>query len=164
MIRYRKCTRALRDGHFDFGRDRDEMDPKPWFWDGIGRDGMGFSRDCFGIFRDFSGIIKYCFLLLILARLSTMMYSLAHLMCLDRFPESLNEYKHCGHLLFLTLLCSHLMCLDRSSESLNKYKHCGHLLFLTLLCSHLMCLNRSSESLNKYQHSGHLLPSACQRS
>jgi hypothetical protein len=50
MIRYRKCTRALRDGHFDFGRDRDEMDPKPWFWDGIGRDGI-FS----GLFRDFSG-------------------------------------------------------------------------------------------------------------
>jgi hypothetical protein len=33
----------------------------------------------------------------------------AHLMCFDRFPELLNEYKHCGHLLFLTLLCTHLM-------------------------------------------------------
>jgi hypothetical protein len=32
-------------------------------------------------------------------------------------------------------LCTGSLCLDRSPELLNEYKHCGHLLFLTLLFS-----------------------------
>jgi hypothetical protein len=69
------------------------------FRDGIGRDVI-FSR-FFRIFWD----SKYCFLLSILQISSTMMCCGAHLMFFDRYPESLNEYQHCGHLLLLTLLC-----------------------------------------------------------
>jgi hypothetical protein len=128
--------RALRDWNFDFGRDRDGTNLKKQFQDGIGRDGifLGFFRD----FSGFFGITKYCFFLLIMPLSSTMMCGLAHLMCFDRSSESLNEYKHCRHLLFLTLLCTRLMCLERSPELLNEYKHCWHLCFLTLLCTHFM--------------------------
>jgi hypothetical protein len=41
--------KALRDGHFDFGRDRDWMNLKKLrFWYGIGWDGIFL-----GLFRDF---------------------------------------------------------------------------------------------------------------
>jgi hypothetical protein len=121
---------------------------------GTGSSGIGFSRNSFGIFWDF----KILFRLLILRLSSTMMCSLApHLTCLDRSYKSLNEYKHCGQFLFLTLLCTHLMCLDISLESLNEEEHFGHLLFLTFLSTNLMCLDRSQESLDEYKHCGHLL-------
>jgi hypothetical protein len=107
-------NRALRDRHFDFGRDRDGMNQKTAV---SGQDRSGW--DFLGIVSGFFGITKYCFFLLILRLSSIRMCSLAHFMCFDRSPESLNENKHCGHLLFLTLLCTCLMCLDRSPELLN---------------------------------------------
>jgi hypothetical protein len=114
-----------------------------------GRDRSGW--DFLGIVSGCLGVTKYYFLLFILRLSSTMMCSLAHLICLDRSPESLNEYTHCGHLVFL--LCIHLMCLVISPESLNEYKYCKHLFFLTLLCTHSMCtvltdLQRHSRNTN----------------
>jgi hypothetical protein len=64
--------RALRDGHFDFGRDRDGMNLKTAV---LGRDRSGW--DFLGIVSGFIGITNYCFILLILRLSSTMMGSLA---------------------------------------------------------------------------------------
>jgi hypothetical protein len=48
-------SRALRDGHFDFGRDRDGMDPKTAVSgrDWSGWDFLGIVLGFFGIFRDY---------------------------------------------------------------------------------------------------------------
>jgi hypothetical protein len=54
--------------------------------DWSGWDFLGIVLGFFGIFGDF--------FLLILRLLFTIMCILAHLMCFDRSPESLNEYKH----------------------------------------------------------------------
>jgi hypothetical protein len=59
--------KALRDGHFDFGRDRDWMNLKNCGF-GTGSVGMGFSWDCFGMFGITIKKIK-----IILRLLSTMM-------------------------------------------------------------------------------------------
>jgi hypothetical protein len=48
-----EIERALRDGYFDFGRDRDGMDLKTLFWDRIGRDGIFL-----GIVSGFFGMTK----------------------------------------------------------------------------------------------------------
>jgi hypothetical protein len=84
-----------------------------------------------------------------------MMCSLVHLLNLDRSPESLNKYKHCGH--FFSLLYTHLMCLDRSPESLNEYKTVWAFVVLDCVVHTIMCLVRSLKPLNEYKHCGHWL-------
>jgi hypothetical protein len=61
------------------------------------RDRLGW--DFLGIVSGFFGIRKYRFLILMLPLSSSMTSSLALFISLDRSPESLNEYEHCGHLL-----------------------------------------------------------------
>jgi hypothetical protein len=132
--------------------------------------GMGFSRDCFGIFRDFSGLQNIVIIFLILQLSFSMMRSLAQLMCfwlisrvtqwkqtlwafviLDFVVHTLNvfwqisrvthEYKHCEPVLFLTLLCTHFMCLDRSPESLIEYCTINVVICCPWLrCAHTWCV------------------------
>jgi hypothetical protein len=95
----------------------------------LGRDRLGW--DFLGIVLGTSGITKYCIFLSILLLSFTMMCSLAQLIWLDRFPASLNEYKH-WHLLFLTVLYTHLMCLDRSPESRVQSQYDLNVAYVTL--------------------------------
>jgi hypothetical protein len=63
-------SRALRDGHFDFGRDRDAMDPKTAVsgrdrsgWDFLGIV-SGFFRICLGYDFFFLEILRLLFIMM----------------------------------------------------------------------------------------------------
>jgi hypothetical protein len=76
---YRKnrSIRALRDGYFDFGQDRDGMDQKTSV---LGRDRSdGIFSGWFLDFPGFWGITKYSYLLLILRLSATMLCSFTDL-------------------------------------------------------------------------------------